>query len=183
MKKLWLLLFVTLFCASGIVAQQNPADAPASKEDIRRYLDVMHSREMMAQIADSMMKPMHQMLHERYLKDKTKLPPDFEDRMNKMMDDEMKAFPWDEMLNAMIPVYQKHLTKSNVDAMVAFYSGPTGQKLLKELPVMMGEAMQAMMPVMQKQMESMTERVQKEVAEMTHDSGTKSDKAIQPLSN
>lgn len=64
----------------------------------------------------------------------------------------------------MIPVYQKHLSKGDVDAMAAFIPQPSGQKLLKEMPVMMGEAMQLMMPMMRKQIDSMTEQVQKEVA-------------------
>ena len=68
------------------------------------------------------------------------------------------------MVDAMIPVYQKHFTKGDVDAMAEFYSAPTGQKLLKEMPVMMGEAKQLMMPMMRKQIDSMTEQVQKEVA-------------------
>jgi hypothetical protein len=128
-------------------------------------------------MADAMLKPMHQMLHEQYRKDQTKLPPDFEDRRNKMFDDEMKSFPWDEVLDAMVPVYPKHLTRSNVDAMLAFYSTPTGQKLIEELPLIMGEAMQSMMPVMRKQMDAMGERVQKEVAQMLKDSDPKSGKA------
>ena len=147
-------------------AQQTASDAPATKEDIQKYLEVMHSREMMAKTIDAMTKPMHQMMHEQYLKDKDKLPPDFEDRMNKMMDDYMKSFPWDEMLDAMVPVYQKHLNKGDVDALVAFYGTPTGQKMLRELPAIMTEAMQAMMPMIQKQMDAMNQRMQQEIVQM-----------------
>ena len=100
-------------------------------------------------------------MHEQYLKDKNRLPADFEARMNKMMDDMMKSFPWDEMLDAMVPVYQKHLTKGDVDALVAFYSTATGQKLIKEMPEITGEAMQEMMPLMRKSMDAMTQRMQK----------------------
>jgi len=49
---------------------------------------------------------------------------------------------------------------------VAFYSAPTGQKMLKEMPAMMSEATQSMMPIIRKQMEAMTERIQQEVAQM-----------------
>ncbi len=77
------------------------------------------------------------------------------------------------MLQATIPVYQKHWTKADVDAMVAFYSTPTGQKMLKELPATMAEAMQAITPIMRKRMDAMTERVHQEVAQMVKDSKTK----------
>ncbi|HEV2197378.1 MAG TPA: DUF2059 domain-containing protein [Candidatus Acidoferrum sp.] len=110
----------------------------------------MHSREMMAKIVDAMSAPMHKMLHEQFLKDKDKLPPDFEERTAKMIDDGMKSFPWDEMLDSMVPVYQKHFTKGDVSVLIAFYGTPTGQKLLREMPAIMQEAMESMMPLMQK---------------------------------
>lgn len=169
MKRTLLILALCLAFAGVGAAQQSAADAPATKEDVEKYLKVMHSREMMAQMVDAMSKPMHQMIHERFEKDKDKLPGDFEAKMNKMMDDTMKAFPWDEMLESMVPVYQKHLTKGDIDAIVAFYAAPTGQKLLREMPAMMGEAMQVMMPILRKQMDAMTDRMQEEVAQMLKD--------------
>src|SRR5947209_7398299 len=90
------------FCLTGL-AQQNAADAPATKEDVQKYLDVLHSHDMMEQMIEAMSKPMHQMMHEQYLKEKDKLPADFEARMNAIMDDMMKKMPFDEMMEAMIP--------------------------------------------------------------------------------
>ncbi len=43
----------------------------------------------------------------------------------------------------MIPIYQRHLTKTDLDAVISFYASPVGQKLLKEQPAMMAESMQA----------------------------------------
>lgn len=153
-----------VFCLTGF-AQQND-DAPATKEDIQRYLDVMHSHEMMRQIADSMATQTRQMLHQQFLKDKDKLPPDFEDRMNKLMDDMFRDMPWDEMMQATIPAYQKHLTRNDVNHLVAFYSSPTGQKLLREMPAMMADAMQSMMPILQNYMEKVQQRVQTETVQL-----------------
>jgi hypothetical protein len=169
MKRYLTLFAVCLVLGFATVAQQDPSEAPATKEDIQKYLEVTHSRQMMAQMVDAMLKPMHQMIHEQFEKDKSKLPADFESRMTKMMDDSIKSFPWDEMLDSMIPVYQKHLTRGDVNAMVAFYSTPTGQKLLREMPQIMAEAMQNMMPMMRRQMEAMQQRMQEEVTAMIKD--------------
>ena len=169
MKRIAVLIILILGLAGDCRAQQTSADAPASKEDIQKYLEVMHSKDMMAQMAGAMSKPMHQMIHEQYLKDKDKLPADFEARMNRMMDDSMRAFPWDEMLQSMVPVYQKHFTKGDISALTAFYGTPTGQKVLRELPAITAEAMQSMMPLLQKQMEAMNGRLQQEVAQMMKD--------------
>jgi uncharacterized protein len=173
MKRIFLALTACLVFALTGVAQQSSADTPATKEDVQRYLDVMHSREMMTKMMDAMSKPMHQMMHEQYLKDKDKLPADFEERMNKVMDDYMKNLPIEEMLQAMIPAYQKHFTKGDIDGLVAFYSSPTGQKVIQELPAITAEAMQAMMPLMRKQIDVMTERMQEQVAQMKKESGVK----------
>ncbi len=154
------------FCVTG-VAQQNAADAPASKEDIQKYLDAIHSHDMMKQMIGAMSQSMHQMIHEQFLKDQDKLPPDFEERMNKFLDDSMNQMPFDEIMEAMIPTYQKHFTKSDIDALVGFYSSPTGQKILREMPAVMADSMQAAMPLIQKQVEKMQERVQEQVSELT----------------
>lgn len=165
MKRSILVFGVFLLFASPNFAQQSAADAPASKEDIQRYLDTMHVRDMMTTVMDSMTKSMHQMVHQMVEK-QPNLPADFELRVTKMTDDMLKDLPIDELLDAMVPVYEKHLTKGDVDALIAFYSGPTGQKILKEMPAMTSEAMQAASGVTQKMMTKMMERVQTEIAQM-----------------
>lgn len=153
------------FCVTG-VAQQNAADPPASKEDVQRYLDAIHSHDMMKQMVEAMSKPMQQMIHEEFLRDKDKLPADFEERMNKILGDSMNQMPFDEIMEAMIPTYQKHFTKSDVDALISFYSSPTGQKVLREMPAIMADSMQAAMPMIQRQVEKLQEHVQEQVAEL-----------------
>ena len=171
-------LCAAFFCLSlgGVcAAQQNPADTPASKEDVEKYLQVMNSRDMMTKMADAMSKPIHEMIHQQYLKDKDKLPPDFEARMNKRMDEMFKNFPWDEILDSMVPVYQKHFTKGDMDTFVAFYSTPTGQKMLRELPAITAETMQTMMPLLQKNLESMNRNLEQEITAMVKQGQSKSE--------
>ena len=179
MKRFLLAAALCVSFSAITTAQQNPADAPATKEDIQRYLDVTHSKEIVAKMIDAMSKPMHQMTHERYLRDKDKLPADFEARMNKMRDEWIKNLPLGEMLEATVPVYQKHFTKGDVDALVGFYSTPTGQKILRELPEITAEAMQNMMPIMRKSIESIHQRLQEEIAAMLKDSASPNQKPVQ----
>ena len=162
---------VILFLAcSTAFSQPSDPNAPATKEDVENYLQVTHIRETMLQMADAMSKPMHKMVHEQYLKDKDKLPADFEDRMNKMMDGMFKDMPWNEMLDAEIPVYQKHFTKGDVQALIVFYSSPTGQKMMRELPAIMSETMESIMPMIQKQVESIRARLEQEFAQALQES-------------
>src|SRR5271166_3488119 len=110
MKRLLLAAFLCLALGCCAFAQQTD-DTPATKEDVQKYFEVMHLHDMMLQMIDAMAKPMHQMVHDQYLKDKDKLPDDFEEQMNKMMDGMFRDMPWDEMIQAMVPAYQKHLSK------------------------------------------------------------------------
>jgi hypothetical protein len=194
-----LVLTVALFSAaltSGALAQQSvpqpaevatPAqtgpDAPASKEDVEAYLQVTHAREMTAKMVDAMVKPMHQMLHEEYLKNKDKLPADFEARTNKQLDELLKDMPFDEMFDAMVPSYQKHFTKGDLNALVTFYSSPTGQKILNQMPQIMAEAMQSMMPIMQKYMVTVQQHMQEEVAQMLKQAAPRGEKTAPPSAN
>jgi len=163
---------VCLVLACGSAAQHAPDSSPASKEDIDKVFQVLHLRDTMKMMMDVTAKQQRQLMHEQLKKGMStaNLPPDFEARIDKMMDDTLKNFPLEEMLQVMAPVYQKHLSKGDADAMVAFYSTPTGQKLIRELPAITQEAVQAAYPILQKQMAATMERVKQEVAEITKDS-------------
>jgi Uncharacterized protein conserved in bacteria (DUF2059) len=62
------------------------------------------------------------------------------------MQSTFKAFPIDELIDAMVPIYQRHFTHADLVGVIEFYSSATGQKYLKEMPAMMSESMQGMQP-------------------------------------
>jgi uncharacterized protein len=73
----------------------------------------------------------------------------------------------------MVPVYRKYFTKGDVVHLVVFYSTPTGQKLIREMPAITAEAMQVVLPIVSQKMEAMTRDVQQQVAEMIKQSEAK----------
>lgn len=171
MKRFLVAAVLCLTFCRGALAQQTDADAPASATDIQTYLDAVHSHDMMKQMMEAMAKPMQQMVHEQYLKDKDRLPADFEARESKIMHDMLTGMPMDEMVQAMVPVYQKHFTKRDVEDLIAFYSSPVGQKMLKEMPNILAEAMQSMMPIMNRYMETVKQRLDEQTADLMKESG------------
>jgi hypothetical protein len=175
MRRFLAVLSVYLVLACVSAARQAPDSSPASKEDIDKVFQALHLRDTMKMMMDVTGKQQRQLMHEQLKKSMStaNLPPDFEARVDKMMDDTLKNFPMEEMLQVMAPVYQKHLSKGDADAMVAFYSTATGQKLIRELPAITQEAMQAAYPILQKQMAATMERVKQEVAEMTKENKAK----------
>ena len=165
--KTW--LFAAALCLNlglGAWAQQGFANDPATKEDVEAYMAAIHSRELTKQSLQAMSKPMHQFIEDTFEKDRDRLPPDFEEQMTRFMDDYLNNMPIDQMQQAAIPIYQKHFTKGDLAALVAFYSSPTGEKLLREMPAIMSESMTVELPYMREQIEKLRERMQDQVAEM-----------------
>jgi hypothetical protein len=164
MKLFWIAALCLIVSAPGLA--QNADTDPATKDQVELYLRTMHSHDMMQRMMEAMLKPMHQVLHDQFKKDGKQLPADFELRFTKMMDDLVKGMPMEEMSQAMVPAYQKHFTNGDINNLIAFYSTPTGQKVLEEMPEITSESMQAMMPVMRKYVNDWQKRMQEEVKDM-----------------
>lgn len=160
-----LLLAVSVILAvTCAVGEQTPAvDTPATREDVLKLFEVMNIHQQMRLVLDSMMKQQKTMLRETMKNRYPEITDEQISQFDSMMQETMREYPVDAMLDDMVPVYQKHLSKTDVDAMSNFYSSPTGKKLLKEMPAMTSEGMQIAYARMQKQMESMMDRIQKMV--------------------
>src|SRR5437870_8321726 len=96
MKHLAMVVAACLAFASASVGQQTSDNLPASKEDVQKYLDLMHSRDTMTKMWEAMSKQIRQMTHEEYLKHKDKLPSDFEVQENRKLDEMIKAMPFED---------------------------------------------------------------------------------------
>lgn len=179
MKRTGLALIVCLLFASVIFAQQNPADGPASKGDVEKFMAISQKRELAVSAMATMKKTMHQMAVDQ-LKKNPNLGPGWVEHMDSMFDEMWKNFPIDELLEVQVPVYQKHFTHADIDSLVAFYESPAGRKYLAEMPAITSESVQAMMPIMQKMMAKATERMQAEVAQAQKSGAPDSTKKPEP---
>jgi hypothetical protein len=147
------LLPTFLLIASMSVAQTTVSVAPdaASKEDVKRLFDVMASRDQMAQMMQQLFAQMQSLSREEMKKRHPEVTDAELARMDRQSEELIKNFPLDAMLSDMVPVYQKHFTKSDIDALIVFYGSPTGQKFLHEMPAVTAETMRAVYPKIQSQ--------------------------------
>src|SRR5262249_36488963 len=83
-----------------------------------------------------------------------------------IFDDILSVMPLEEMENAIVAIYQRHLSKADVDEMIRFYGSPTGQKLIHEQPQIMQESMQAGAAIQQKRAGEIEAKIQKRIQEM-----------------
>jgi hypothetical protein len=146
-------------CAGGQTTVSIAPDA-ASQEDVKKLFDVMASREQMAQMMKQLFGQMRSLNREEIRKRRPEVTEAELARMDRESEDLIKNFPLDEMLKDMIPVYQRHFTKSDIDALTAFYSSPAGQKFLHEMPAVTAETMRAVYPRLQAEVDAVLKRAE-----------------------
>lgn len=130
-------------CTLSVVGLSHAQDAGApSREEVLKFLDVLRIRPQLAQYFEGVAKQAKLGAEEGF---KQKIPdatPAQLAQVDQFAEGLFKEMPIDEMIDAMVPIYQKHLTKEDLSAILAFYSSPVGQKLQREQPAMMQEGMQ-----------------------------------------
>ena len=142
-------------------ASGTAASEPATRDDVILYLRTMHSHDMMQKMMEMQSNSMQQLLRSELEQDNA-VAPDFEAHFKKAMGELIKGMPVDDMTQAMIPAYQHHFTKGDIEAMNAFYASPVGQKVLEELPSVTQEGLQDMMPILNKYLTAWRERMHNE---------------------
>jgi hypothetical protein len=132
---------ICIFSALG-VAQSNAANPAPSKEDVLKFMDVLHIKSQLTQYFNGVAKQAKLGAEEGFKEKVPNATPEQLAEVDKFSENLFKDMPVDEMLDAMIPIYQKHLTKEDLDGILAFYASPIGQKLQREQPAMTQESMQ-----------------------------------------
>jgi uncharacterized protein len=133
-RMVWRLVFVLLSFGVAI-SQQASNDTPASKEDVQKLFATMHIREQMHNVIDVTSKQSRETIQSTLKNRYPELTQKDLDRVNALTDQMWKQFDFDAMVDEIVPVYQRHLTKNDVAAMEAFYETPTGKNLSGSSPL------------------------------------------------
>jgi hypothetical protein len=173
-------VFGVLLAVSATWAQQvTSSDVPASKQDIERLFVALHVRERQQLILENSHKQAKTMLNEILRKELPEASKEELSQMQKMIDEMIddidKDYPMDAILKDMVPIYQRHLTKSDSDQLIAFYSSPVGQRMLRELPAITSEAMQVSSSYLQPRMEAAVSKLKEKVEHMVEEDRKKKD--------
>jgi uncharacterized protein len=192
MRSRALLLLVLLGVAAPLYAQQSvaeaarqakakpeglAADAP-TRDQVMKLLGLLQIRKSMSLMMDGMKQAMKQGAEETFRERVPNPTPKQLEALNGMVDDLMADMPLDEMIEAMVPIYRRHLSKSDVDEVIRFYSSAVGQKLLREQPQMIQEGMQAGGEIQQKRMDQMMAKIRERTEKMAEEE--EKDKAATP---
>jgi len=185
-----IVLLALVAMASPLFGQQNLAEAAAAAKAARghqsaadtpthdqvvKLLDLLQVRKNMAVMLDGMKQAMKDGVEQGFRERVPNPTPQQLEALHGMVDDMLADLPLDEMIEAIVPIYQRHLSKSDIDEMVRFYSGPVGQKLLREQGPMLRESMEAGAQIQQKRMDQMLAKIRERVDRMMEE-GSKDEK-------
>jgi hypothetical protein len=133
-------------------------DAP-THDQVMTLFDLLQIRKSMAVMIDGMKQAMKEGAEKSFRERVPDPSPKQLEELRGMIDDAIGEMPVNELLDAMVPIYRRHLTKSDVDEMIRFFAGPVGQKLLREQSQMFQEGMRAGMEIQEKRMDEIKIKV------------------------
>jgi len=160
-----------LFAIYSAAGQDAASSAPPpSVTEVMNYFEVMGIRGQMQTLLEAERKQLRVSFSDMF--DKTlpaasaKEREQFLSLMDGAMNDLFSDYPIEDILRDMVPIYQKHLSEADLNAIVSFYSSPVGKKVLKEMPAMTSEAMRISFARFQPKIELMMKNMQSRIEEM-----------------
>jgi hypothetical protein len=88
----------------------------------------------------------------------------------------ISAYTVDERIDNICAIYKRHLSRSDVDALIGFYGSPAGQHLLDEKPAIMQEFVTEYMMRMQERSTSAADELAQEMQKISGSPATEKNK-------
>lgn len=164
-----------LLTPSVVRAQQLPPNAPTRQQVLALFEAIQLRRTMEASQAAAMQQAAvtaQQLFKAEAGAQNPEAVRHLDALLQGVMEDVRTVLPTDKMLEAVVPVYQRHFTSEDINAIIAFQTSPIGKKVVGLQPVMMQETVQALTPLQQQAlpelMKRLNERLQKIVGAATN---------------
>ena len=148
-----------------------PADQQPTSEQLNRLFEVMRLRDQMESVTKMMPAMIQQQVEaqSRQLDEKlmpgVKLNADQQEASRKItqkyMEKAATIYPVSEIIDDMKSIYQRHVSRADVDAYIAFYSSAPAQRLLDAQPTIMQEYM----PLVMKKVEQRSAQLSEELTQ------------------
>lgn len=120
-----LILSIAFFPLPGIAIEKNDSNQ-AKKNDIKKLMDITETGDIMGQFLNDIISSFKQ------------IDPDIPEEF---WDGFIKEFDTKEVIDLIIPIYDKYLTHDDIKAIIKFYESDVGKKYISLLPQITQEAM------------------------------------------
>lgn len=138
------LVCIVLFLSA--IASQAQGVSKEYEQAMIKMLEASRSMEAMKQIAPQMI---------NMIKQQTK---DVPDEAWKEIEAEMIAM-YDQIIKAMIPIYQKYMTLEDIQEVIKFYETPVGKKMAEATPKITMESMPIAQKIAMENMQKLMEKL------------------------
>lgn len=152
-----------------------PPDQQASSAQVTKLLQLMHPHDQLQLLMKAMPLPFSALIKSQFqlqVSLKTGNRPDaltLEQQASlavlrdKYMQKALTLYSTDDMIAEMSPIYQRHMTSADVDAYIAFYSSPAGQRMVDLQPVIDKEYMPVGMRRILAAQKQLTDEMKKDI--------------------
>jgi hypothetical protein len=166
-----------------------PADQQPTQEQLTKLFELMRIKQQISSMTKMMPAMMRQQMQAQ-VKEMQKNHPELAAMTevqqqasmkveSKFMEKVVDLYTSDEMMADMEGIYQKHLSRSDVDGIIAFYSSPAGQHMLDMVPVIMQEYMPLMMQRTQERIKPLIGEMAKEMEQIAKPATPSADKPVE----
>ncbi len=162
---------LTLSLSLPLFAQDAaPAVDQSTRDEVVRFMDLIQVRSRMTMMLDSMRIQQKKLAEQSLKQEKPDATPQEIQRVDQVVDTALNSVlsgqMVDDMINAIVPIYQKHFSKADLDGILAFYTSPVGQKLQSEQPAIMQESMQATTDIISKKLPEIKQAMKAQMDKM-----------------
>lgn len=161
-------LLVVLLASPALLAHGQSDEMP-TREQVLEFMEFMRVPEQTELMINGMVEGMTQGARLSIEPTLAEASPGqkavFEEFLQTVMSDVREEMAAAEFIEDVVAVYQKYLTRSDLEQLLAFYRSPVGQKVLDLMPVMMQESMQTAQLRAQKKLPALTKKLEKRVEE------------------
>ncbi len=154
---------VVIFIALSAFGQQSD---PATREDVLKFFQVMRVHQSMEDVRNAAVEQAKASVRALLADELPHATAQQKAELESMVERMIQAYTIDNTIEDLIPIYQKHMTKADLEAMTAFFSSAAGQKFLDTEPVIANDALQVVNAKTEKQMAAGMEAIYKRVDEM-----------------
>jgi hypothetical protein len=119
-------VFALLFVAVSLRAQTPPAAAAAPNAKVKKLLQLTGAGALGMQMIDQMMGSFKESMPD--------VPEEFWTGVR-------AKFKPDDLVDLVAPIYAKHLTDSDVDELITFFSSPAGKHFVEKQPLILADSM------------------------------------------
>ena len=113
-----------------------PKDDQATKEDVMALIEATHGRQNAEAAMQMMVDNMKKGARASFLQDYPNASPAVLKKLDGTFEGTLKFMNVDDLLAAMVPVYQKYLSHEDAISIISFYSSPSGQRYMERMPAM-----------------------------------------------